>query len=98
MKTIVNLMFSLLAIPFSFWLKAMVSVSLWGWFVVPLGVPAIGLAQALGLTLLGWFFTTGLDQSFEEAKAKINWEHWFTTQLVVFIVWGYGAVFHWMGV
>jgi len=42
-------------IPFSLALKAWVLAILWTWFVVPLGVPAIGNAHALGLAGLIWF-------------------------------------------
>jgi hypothetical protein len=33
---------------------------LWGWFVVPLGVVAIGVAHAIGLTTVFGFLTTHL--------------------------------------
>jgi hypothetical protein len=103
LKPLIKLVFVILAIPFSLWLKATVGMSLWGWFVVPLGVPAIGLIHALGLTLVGWFYTTGLDnmksyKKIMEEKEKDNWKRWFTIQIVMLMVWGYGAIFHWIGV
>ena len=40
-----------LFIPATIW-SALVTSIIWGWFVVPLGVPPIGIAHAIGLTLL----------------------------------------------
>lgn len=37
-------------------LQLILLTSLWGWFVVPLGVPAISYAQAFGLNLLLTYF------------------------------------------
>lgn len=41
-----------LLLPFTLTLGGLVIMTLWGWFVVPLGVHSIGLAQAVGLDLL----------------------------------------------
>jgi uncharacterized membrane protein AbrB (regulator of aidB expression) len=89
-------LFWVLAIPFGLWLKALVGVALWGWFVVPLGVPAVGMVHALGLSLVGWYFGSGMDHV--HMKREVGWEKWVTVQLVVLIIWGYGAVFNWIGV
>lgn len=35
---------------------ALAAASLWGWFVVPLGLPPIGPLSATGLAVTGWFF------------------------------------------
>lgn len=40
----------ILTLPVQLWSGFVLSV-LWGWFVVPLGVPPIGVLQATGLTL-----------------------------------------------
>lgn len=40
-----------LAVPLTFWQGWMVA-RLWRWFVVPIGAPAIGLAQAVGLAVI----------------------------------------------
>jgi hypothetical protein len=37
--------------------------TLWGWFVVPLGAPSIGLFHAIGLVVLGQVFTIGITQT-----------------------------------
>ncbi len=38
-------------VPLSIW-KGFVLSILWGWFLVPLGVPAIGTAHAIGIAVL----------------------------------------------
>jgi hypothetical protein len=32
----------------------------WGWFIVPMGAPSIGIAQAIGLSCFASIFTIGL--------------------------------------
>jgi hypothetical protein len=84
----------LVAIPFGWWLKAVVCVSLWGWFIVPLGVPAVGLAHVLGISLLCWFFTTGFEQVTRKETPEYGFTQWATVQVVVLMTWGFGAIFH----
>lgn len=43
--------------------NAVVLQVMWGWFVVPMGAPAIGLAHAYGLTLLLTLFRRFPDKS-----------------------------------
>jgi hypothetical protein len=93
---LLKILFWLSAIPFGLWLKAIVAVDLWSWFLVPLGAPVVGVAHALGLTLLGWFFGSGLDSVKVVKKTDASWERWVTIQLVVLATWGYGAVFNWL--
>ena len=50
-------LFALLSIPFTVVLGAGVVADLWGWFVVPLGVPAMSKAQAFGLSLFVAYLT-----------------------------------------
>ncbi len=40
-----------MSLPMSLWL-GYVESTMWRWFVVPLGLPQIGIAQCLGLTIL----------------------------------------------
>lgn len=44
-----------------FW-NAFVITLLWRWFAVPLGVPAIGMAMAIGLAMLASRFNGGSDR------------------------------------
>jgi hypothetical protein len=48
----VKLFLCLLGIGLMFW-AAFVSVRLWGWFIVPLGVPPINVWWAVGIGLVG---------------------------------------------
>lgn len=50
---------------------------LWAWFIVPLGAPQIGIAHAIGLSLLVGMFTSNLKRDDEkvegaDALAKIG--------------------------
>ena len=47
----VSIAFLALVPPLILWNSWILSV-LWGWFVVPLGIPAIGVAHAFGLFIL----------------------------------------------
>ena len=46
---------TLLFIPLSVFLNAYTMSYLWLWFIVPLGVPAIGMANAMGIMLVKGF-------------------------------------------
>lgn len=43
--------------------------TLWGWFVVPLGVPQIGLAHAIGLSLTLTAFRSRTTEPKDESSA-----------------------------
>jgi hypothetical protein len=47
-----KIVFALALIPLSFFVRAFALKSMWFWFIVPLGVPAIGMAWAYGLSCL----------------------------------------------
>ena len=42
---------------------------MWGWFIVPLGAPALGLIQAIGITYVVTFFTYKRDKTEEARKS-----------------------------
>ena len=44
-------LFILLVVPFMWW-DGFVLAKLWGWFVVPLGAPVLGVWQAVGLAIV----------------------------------------------
>ena len=60
------LLAGLLAIICSFTIMVM-----WGWFIVPLGLPAINIVQACGIDLLVSFIITT-----EPPKELSFWERW----------------------
>jgi hypothetical protein len=78
-------------------LRGLVLVSLWGWFVVPLGVPGIGIAHAIGISILASLFLFGLatDKSSEEQEGWVKVIHAFVKALAgSLFAWGMGAIVH----
>lgn len=56
MDKFTNGLFYVLFSLINFFLLMITLSTLWGWFVVPIGVPAIGLAHAFGLSLIVSYF------------------------------------------
>lgn len=71
-KALIGLVVVLASIPWS----TFVATVVWGWFVMPLGLPAIGKAQAFGLMLL-----IGLFRSYKPSKTGESAETSLTTQV-----------------
>lgn len=63
------LAFLLLLLWAAFWSGLTVSV-LWGWFLVPLGLPIIGLWHAYGLSLI-WSAFSGLGRKPQDDKGGL---------------------------
>lgn len=64
--------FLILFIPLTL-LRGWVILSLWGWFILPLGAPNIQMSQALGIALILSFVTThsfNLKDKTTEEKVK----------------------------
>lgn len=57
-----------IVIPISF-LRAFVLSVLWGWFVVPLGVPEIGIIGAWGLFVTVSLFNDWDNEDYDQEKA-----------------------------
>lgn len=78
-------------------LRGFVLASLWGWFVVPLGVPALGIAQAIGISLIVSLFLAHLarDKSDDEGE---GWKRLGLTMVralsITLLSWGAGAIVH----
>lgn len=79
-------------------LKALVISWLWLWFLVPLGVPPVGVVHALGITYVVWAILAGVKtQDFKTEDSK-----WYTetisqlifTLLASLVLWGFGYVVH----
>lgn len=64
--------------------------SLWGWFVVPLGMPAIGTWHGLGLALLLALVTHQFTRV-PESEVMQQMSHEISRP---FLAWGIGAVVH----
>lgn len=72
--------------------------NLWGWFVVPLGAPAINAWHAYGLMLIGSVFTHGLsryDKNGEDDEAAEKMAKLLVSSILSsLLVWGIGAWVH----
>lgn len=79
-------------------LAAVVLQDLWGWFVVPLGVVEIGLAHALGIVFLAYFFLEKVPLKPADIKPERAMElaigRAAATICKYLIAWGCGAVAH----
>lgn len=51
-------------------LRGFVVKALWGWFIVPLGVPGVGIAHALGIGFLVSYMTKQMTETEERDFAK----------------------------
>lgn len=71
-------------------LRGVVLKDLWRWFVMPLGVQAIGMAEALGLALLlGWLTHTYVadDKPYPGIAGIVR------NVLLALTIWGVGALY-----
>ena len=53
----------LVTLPIAFFLNALTFQMLWKWFLVPIGVPALGLGAAAGVSMLIGYSTHHFDQA-----------------------------------
>ncbi len=72
--------------------SAFVTYSLWGWFLVPLGVPALqGWAHAMGIGILVTYLTVRLEAA-TNSKSWLDrvkvWVGWYP------FIWCYGWAIH----
>jgi hypothetical protein len=91
----------LLVFPLAAW-KGWVLVRIWAWFVVPLGVPALTVWHAAGLSLLvGWLADSSAYFANTSEDKRSRAEKFVTSVtlsvLTPLLTWGMAAVFHsWM--
>jgi hypothetical protein len=83
----------------AWWLKGYVLATLWTWFLVPVGVPRIGIAAALGIgTLLSLSrsSTSAVMKEVSETTERDN-KYWInsmlTSWLIPLIALGFGRVY-----
>jgi hypothetical protein len=67
---------------------------LWSWFVVPLGLPAIGKAHALGLAVIVRFVSMDVSKVIKDADEETH--EFVARQVAVFIVPGFALLFGWV--
>ena len=53
-------------------LKGLVLKILWGWFIVPLGIMEIGIAHALGFSIIITYLTATISKNLEFKTIMIN--------------------------
>lgn len=84
--------FTLLILPISVVINGLLLKVLWGWFVVPLGIQAIGIAHALGLATV-CHLLVGTRYKADDTKATWGYMigHVFLRPL---IIWGIAAIYH----
>jgi hypothetical protein len=71
-------------------LRGVVLKDLWSWFIVPLGVKQIGMAEALGLSLiLGYCTYTYVDNDEEHAALAMV----VRATIITLSAWGFGALY-----
>jgi hypothetical protein len=76
-------------------LRGFVLSQLWLWFLVPLGVPVVGIAQAIGISLLVSMLTVSSHKSSDDD------DFWtgaignlLKSLLMSLLAWGMGAIVH----
>ena len=99
LKTLtVLVILSLISIPLGIFLNAYTLLYLWLWFIVPLGVPAIGMVQAMGIMLVKGFMMakylpkTQEDETEASKIEKFKGALFFTLSMPI-IALGVGYIF-----
>jgi hypothetical protein len=95
--TATALIFSILTTIFSIFLNAYAFAYLWFWFIVPLGVPVIGMAQALGIIAIRGFLFYGyaLDKGDETKSATERmWTKTYLRLSVPLVSLAFGYIYH----
>lgn len=87
------LMLFALEIP-SWILRGFVLAKMWLWFLVPLGVPEIGKAHAIGIAMLAALMLSGLarDKSEIEDALAAGFEALIKSVLASLLAWGIAAI------
>ena len=71
-------------------LGGVVLQDLWGWFIVPFGLPELGLAHAIGINIIVGFLT----YRYIPSKDGDGGTAGITPFVYVLFAWGIGAVVH----
>ncbi len=93
----VDLVGMLALIPIAVYLRGFVIVKLWSMFAVPLGVPAIGIAHAIGIAILASVVVARKSKA-RDLKGMSRGEVWGEVighaVLGPLLIWGMGGVAH----
>lgn len=77
----------LIALPFGLW-NAYVLSSLWAWFVVPLGLPVLGVWHTFGLIMMLNALKVSSDKKQENSKLSDAVARLFANSIVLLVVLG----------
>lgn len=91
--------FLIAMIPVSMFARGLVLAQLWDWFVVPLGVAAISIPWALGISGIVWFLTDHADTNTDGSKEWVEVVSVAVTKAILgpLMAWGFGWLWHaWM--
>lgn len=79
-----------------------VFTELWGWFIVPLGAPALSIAHGLGFMAVFVYPLSAIAMNIGIIKNKVSseekkpfvdaWSSWAVLLFVALFAWGYGAI------
>ena len=73
-------------------LGGVVLKDLWGWFIVPLGVPQLSVIHAIGVSLVVRLMTYDIPKGDDEMSDTIA--RIISALLYLLAVWGIGAIVH----
>lgn len=77
--------------------RGLVLSALWLWFIVPLGVPAVGIAWGIGIALLVGLITKNphvAESDADEEPLVRAFTKVFSNVFVSLLAWGMGALVH----
>ncbi len=83
----------LLLFPAIIAINGFVLQSLWGWFLVPLGVPYIGVAKAIGLSVLAHMFVWQAEQPDSNGEKPL-WEQFLKILMRPAFTFAFGWIVH----
>jgi hypothetical protein len=81
----------LVAFAIGIMIRGLVTMDLWEWFIVPLGVPSIGFGHALGLTLFLGFATYNY-----AVDERTQTERMLTALLMPLLAWCFGGAYYFL--
>lgn len=93
-------MFYILFIPGIWWYGYVIS-TMWRWFLVPLGVPSIGVAHALGIAVTIGMMRANVVSAVERKSTTWTAKHFYSALFVLIgapaIALGMGRLYLWLG-
>ena len=76
-------------------LRGWAVMTLWAWFVVPLGAPALTIWHAVGVSLIVGLLTYQVQYEPADEANELFWTRFSTAILAPLICVGWGWLWHW---